>query len=231
MAPPGDRWRTTNHQYRPQTGLEAASARLRAVARTLDQRTGAARALAEAGRRLTTDITELREQVETHEHAAHLLASIGEQRQGAAQAQIENLVTQGLHTIFGTDLSFHLVPTTRAKTPVVDFIVRSALPDGTTLDTDVLDARGGGLAATVGFLLRLVVLLLRRTAGSVLFLDETFAHVSAEYEPRLAEFLAELVDKTGVQIVLVTHSDAYTEAADTRYRFDLHQGLTRVRPA
>ncbi len=116
----------------------------------------------------------------------------------------------------------------RNKTPVVDFIIRSTL-ENEPLDTDILEARGGGLAATVGFLLRVVVLLLSADkTDTVLVLDETFAHVSAEYEPRLAEFIRELVDKTGVQVLMVTHSEAFSDAADVRYRFSLDNGLTRV---
>ena len=138
-------------------------------------------------------------------------------------------MSQGLLTIFGEQLSFHLVPGVRAKTPVVDFVVRSHLADGTTVETDVLNARGGGLAAVVGFLLRLVILLLsRQRQDTVLFLDETFAHVSAEYVPNLIEFLKDLVAKTGVQIVLVTHDNSYEEAADIVYRFTLVNGVTRV---
>ena len=158
-----------------------------------------------------------------------LLAGIADTNATAVQHQIETLVTQGLASIFGDGLSFHLVPTTRNKTPVIDFVVRSRLGDE-LVETDVLDARGGGLAATVGFLLRLVVLLLsHRTGETVLLLDETFAHVSAEYETRLAEFLRILVDRTGVQVILVTHSEAYSEHADVRYRFELLDGVTQVR--
>jgi len=217
--------------------LAALTERLRRARRQLDREAGAARTVAVTGQRLTAEVAHLSGQVDLHEQAAALLASIGEDRQTAAQTQIETLVTKGLQTIFGADLSFHLVPGVRAKTPVVDFVVRSGMNDGTgdtVVDTDVLDARGGGLAATVGFLLRLVILLLstKGRAGSsesTLLLDETFAHVSAEYEPRLAEFLRELVDKTGVQIILVTHSDAFTDAADVRYRFELTGGVTTVR--
>lgn len=191
--------------------------------------TAEARLVATTGTRLQREVADLTADIDLHTRLAGLLARIGEERQEQAQQQIETLVTQGLRTIFGDELSFHLVPGTRAKTPVVDFVVRSTLPGGTIVDTDVMDARGGGLAATVGFLLRLVVLLL--TAGNrdtVLFLDETFAHVSAEYETRLAEFIRDLVDKTGVQVVMVTHSDAFTDGADVRYRFDLKDGVTRV---
>lgn len=198
--------------------------------RTLDRQRGEAFALATSGQSVTAEIADLTQVIDLHEKAAYLLTAIGEQRQDHAQRQIEQLVTQGLRTIFGEQLSFHLVPGVRAKTPVVDFVVRSTLDDGTTVDTDVMDARGGGLSATVGFLLRLVILLLsRHRQDTVLFLDETFAHVSAEYEPQLAEFLKELVTKTGVQIVMVTHSDAYLDAADVTYRFEQHEGITKVK--
>lgn len=208
----------------------ALHARLATARRTLDRERAEALVLAEHGRRLVTEAEQLVRDVDLYERAAAVLASIGEERQDTAQKQIEALVTQGLQTIFGEQLTFHLVQGVRHKTPVVDFIVRSHLDDGTIVDTDVMEARGGGLAATVGFLLRLVILLLsRHKQDTVLFLDESFAMVSAEYEPRLAEFLRELVDRTGVQIILVTHSDGYLDVADVTYRVSQRDGVTMVR--
>jgi ABC-type uncharacterized transport system YnjBCD ATPase subunit len=208
------------------TTLDTRLARTR---RTLDTQRGEAFALATQGKALIAEIAELTQLVELHEKAAHVLTAIGEQRQTQAQHTIEALVTQGLQTIFGDGLTFHLAPGVRAKTPVVDFVVRSTLDDGSIVETDVMSARGGGLAATVGFLLRLVILLLsRQRQETTLFLDETFAHVSAEYLPRLIEFLKDLVAKTGVQIVMVTHDDSFADAADTVYRFTLINGITHV---
>lgn len=203
--------------------------RLARARRTLDRQRGEAFALATTGQQVIAEIAQLTDVVDLHEKAAHILTAIGEQRQDAAQRSIETLVTQGLQTIFGDELSFHLVPGVRAKTPVVDFVVRSSLDDAVVVETDVMDARGGGLAATVGFLLRLVILLLSRPQQIVLFLDETFAHVSAEYLPRLIEFLKELVTRTGAQITLVTHEDAFIEAADVTYRLELSNGVTKAR--
>jgi ABC-type uncharacterized transport system YnjBCD ATPase subunit len=203
--------------------------RLTRARRTLERQRGEAYALASRGKSLLAEIAGLNQVIELHEKAAHVLTAIGEQRQDQAQRQIELLVTQGLQTIFDDSLTFHLVPGVRAKTPVVDFVVRSSMDDGTTVETDVMTARGGGLAATVGFLLRLVILLLsRQRQDTVLFLDETFAHVSADYVPNLIEFLKDLVAKTGVQIVMVTHDDSFTDAADTVYRFTLVNGVTQV---
>lgn len=204
--------------------------RLAKARRTIDRQRGEAFALATQGKAVTAEIGELAQLVELHEKAAHILTAIGEDRQATAQRQIEALVTRGLQSIFSDDLSFHLVPGVRAKTPVVDFVVRSRLGDGSVVETDVMDARGGGLAATVGFLLRLVILLLsKHRQDTVIFLDETFAHVSADYLPGLIEFLKDLVAKTGVQLVMVTHDESFLDAADVIYRFELVNGVTKVR--
>lgn len=204
--------------------------RITAARRTVEQQRAEVRVLAVEGRTIVEQLAEQTSLADLHEKAAHVLTSIGEQRQDAAQRAMETLVSQGLQTIFGDDLTFHLVPGVRARSPVVDFVVRSRLADGTAVDTDVLSARGGGLAAVVGFLLRLVRLLLsRQRQDSVLFLDETFAHVSADYLPRLIEFLKDLVARTGVQIIMVTHDESFQDAADTVYKLTLVDGVTRVK--
>lgn len=209
--------------------MTALDTRITRARSRLERQRGEAYSLATTGKALTEEIEELTQLVDLHEKAAHVLTAIGEERQHAAQRSIEALVTQGLHTIFDEDISFALVPGVRAKSPVVDLVVRSRMDDGTIVETDVLSARGGGLSAVVGFLLRLVILLLRRKPDTPLFLDETFAHVSAEYVPRLIEFLKDLVAKTGVQIILVTHDESYLDAADVVYRLELINGVTKVK--
>lgn len=196
---------------------------------TLDQKTGEARALAANGQSVKAEIIKLTNDTVMYSQIAGILNTIGDARQEDAQRRIEGIVTLGLQTIFEENLSFHLVSTTKAKAVNVDFIVRTTLEDGTQIDTPVMDARGGGLVTVISFLLRLVVKLLAAPDKEhILFLDESFSHLSEEYEPRLAEFLREVVDKTKVQIVLVTHSSAYTDAADTVYRFKLVNGETKV---
>ncbi len=211
-----------------QDHLYALVRRVRTAGRTLDHQLGEARALAQSGQKLQADIAALRADITRLERVSGVLARIGETRQEQLQNHIEALVSQGLRTIFGDAITFHLVPGTERNTPVIDFEVRSRIGDQ-IVATDVMDARGGGLAATVGFLLRLVVLLLSHAQGeTVMLLDETFTFVSAEYRPKLAAFLRDLVDKTGVQIILVTHSEEFAAQADTRYRFELVDGATKV---
>ncbi len=207
---------------------EELAALVRSTRRELDRQTGEIRTLALAGKRLRAECESAQNTISVYEKAATVLASLGEERQNEAQRQIEELVTRGLQVIFGEDLSFHLIQSVKGKTPVVEFVVRSTY-NGTKVDTEVMSARGGGLAATVGFLLRLVVLLLsKQKEETILFLDESFGMLSKEYVPSMVEFMKELVDKTGVQIVLVTHQEEFLGVADRQYRFKLVGGETKV---
>lgn len=212
------------------TDLTQLSSRLKSARRKVDGDIALARVIATKGVSIKEEIRLATNDFDLYSKVAITLASIGEQRQADAQTQIEELVTRGLTSIFGENISFHVVQTQRGKTPEVKFLVKSQGAAGQTIETSVMDARGGGLAAVVGFLLRLVILLLKTGRNNrVLVLDESFSHVSAEYERPLAEFLKELVDKTDVQIIMITHSDAFSEFADKRYRLKIVAGATEAK--
>lgn len=211
------------------TDLNTLAARVASRRRALDTLAGEARAVLAQKKSLSAEIENLVTETDVLDKVVVLLNSLGEERQAQAQGVIETLVTQGLQTIFDDTLSFHIVPTTKARTSGVEFVVRSALTHE-AVETPVMDARGGGLAAVVGFLLRLVVLLLSDSPGreKLLVLDETFAHVSAEYLEPLGQFLRQVVDRTGVQIVMVTHQPEFLDVADAAYRFTQVDGRTKV---
>lgn len=209
--------------------LDELSARAARVQRELDAEVGEARAVLTRGKELQSVVEILGDEINDLERVTILLNSIGEERQLKAQTLIENLVTRGLQTIFDDSLSFHIVQSVKGKTAVVDFVVRSTMPEA-TFETPVMEARGGGLAATIGFLLRVTVMLLGHDPkkDNILVLDETFAHVSAEYIPALGAFLHELREKTGIQIIMVTHQEEFLDYADRVYRFSYDNGKTKV---
>jgi DNA repair exonuclease SbcCD ATPase subunit len=203
--------------------------RIRSARSSVDQEIGKALAVRDQGLKVQAEVETLTAQKASYEKAAAVLGSIGEQRQQAAQGQVEALVTRGLQTVFGEEYSFHIEQSMAGLRPEVNFLVRSTMEDGTVIETDVMSSRGGGLAAVVGFLLRVVIALLSKKADeTVIFLDETFGMLSEEYEGRMAEFIRELSDKTGLSFVLVTHSSAYSDLADKRYRFELSKKGTTI---
>lgn len=209
--------------------LDQLGSRIAKLRRETDRSLTEARLIATNGKKLKDEIELAGANAEMYSKVAITLASIGENRQATAQQTIEELVTRGLQTIFGPELSFHVVQTQRGKIPEVKFVVRS-LVQSKPIETSVMDSRGGGMASVVGFLLRLVVLLLNKeTTDPILILDESFSHVSVEYESALVEFIRELLAKTRVQIVLVTHRmESLNEVADKRYKFKLVKGVTQV---
>lgn len=210
--------------------LEDLGTQIRARRAELDAAAVEQRVISERELSLAAEITSLQDEISTLEKSGIVLNSLGEQRQIKAQTVIEGLVTRGLQQIFDDTLSFHIIQTTKAKSASVEFLVRTTLADGGVVDTPVMDARGGGLAATIGFLLRVVILLLRngKDLDNILILDETFAHVSAEYLDGVGEFLREIREKTGIQIVMVTHQPEFMEYADKVYRFTTSNGRTVV---
>lgn len=212
------------------TSLESLTLRTRNRRRKLDQLQGEARSVLIRGKELSQEVSDLTQSISDLDRVTTLLNSLGEERQLAAQQSIEELVSRGLRMIFDDTLSFHIVQGVRGKTPVVDFVVRTTI-GSEVIDTSVMEARGGGLAAVIGFLLRLVVMLLSRDPKdtSLLVLDETFAHVSAEYLEPLGQFLREVVDRTGVRIVMVTHQPEFAEFADRVYNFSSIDGKTVVK--
>lgn len=198
--------------------------------RELDRLHGEAVSLAVRGRSLRDEIAQLKKDVSAYDQVTALLNTVGEDRQNQAQTQIETLVTTGLQTIFGSELSFHIVQKENSKSAQVEFVLRSTLAQGRVVETDVLAARGGGVSAVTGFLLRLVVLMLSSPAQPrLLVLDETFSHVSAEYLDKIAEFLKEVTQKTNIQVLMITHQSELCETADRVYRFSADSsGYTKV---
>lgn len=211
------------------TRLDELAGRAAVRRRWLDAAVGEARSVVTRLKTVEAQVADLDAEVKVLEQTTGLLNSLSEERQTAAQATIEELVTRGLQTIFDPSLSFIIVQGVKGNAASVEFLIRKAIGDA-VIETPVLEAQGGGLSATVGFLLRVVVLLLRGEAaeGQLLVLDETFAHVSDDYVPRVAAFLREVVDRTGIRIVMVTHQQDFTEFADKVYRFSQKDGITQV---
>lgn len=208
--------------------LDALCATARQLRQRVEREAGQAEQVARQGKAAEAEVARLTEEVERYLKVQTLLTTVGEEAQESARGQVEGLATRALQVIFGPELSFHLVPGERGGQATLDLMIRSDY-GGSVTETPVLEARGGGMAAVVGFVLRLVVLLLTDGARRFLALDETFTHVSESYAGAVAEFLREVADKAGVQLLLVTHSPVYADYADAKVRLVLGpDGVTQV---
>jgi hypothetical protein len=204
----------------------ALSDRLLAVERDLTQQRAVFDAMREQGVGLMTAAKEAGIEADQYEQACALLSKYADARQEEVRERLEGLVTRGLQAVFEEDLTFHIKTKYVGKRVDTEFVLRST-HDGQMIETGIMDARGGGVAAVTGFLLQ-VILLILHGAPRVLFLDESFAQVSAEYEPRLAAFMDELATDLSLQVVMVTHSTGFEDVSDVVYRTSAPKGVTKV---
>jgi DNA repair exonuclease SbcCD ATPase subunit len=210
------------------TDVAALAARVRRCRQHLDRQAGRAQQVAKDGKAAEAESEALAARADLYAKTGALLTTIGEEKQESARALFEDLATRALRAIFDDGLSFRLLPGESGGQATLEPVIRSQY-EGRVIETPVMDARGGGMAVVVGFILRLVMVKLTPGAQQILFLDETFAMVSEAYRAPLAGFLREVAAKAGVQIVMITHDPIYAQYADVTVRLALgSDGVTRV---
>lgn len=207
--------------------IEALTRAVNQASRSLEREIGEAKALAKRAKSDYAEAEAAEARADALEKVVGFLNSFADTRQAEVQQKVEALVTHGLQTVFDDSLTFHVISETKARRVETRFVVRSQMGEQ-VVETSILDARGGGVAAVAGFLLRLIVLLLRPGVRPFMVLDESFGQLSNEYEPRLADFLKELSEKTPVQMLLITHSPEFEAVADRAYRSSLRDGKTHL---
>ena len=177
--------------------------------------------LAESGKSLQTKIASLDTSQSLNAAASTLLEELARRRTERVLGTLEALASEGLRQVMGESLQLKIALTTLRGAPAAQI----SLDDG-ELETPIMDARGGGVAALTGFLLRLGTLLLTPSVRRVLVLDETFAQLSEDYEESLGEFLRDVAARSETQILLVTHSRTLAEGADQIVRVSRKQGAS-----
>lgn len=210
----------------PTQAITALRHRITEAEQALNQRIGQAKAIAEQGKAFQAEAATAEDLAHKYSAACALLSTFADERQQSIHDKLTTLVSEGLTKIFQEDLRLVIHTKSVGKRVDTEFRLLTSYGDY-DVETEILSARGGGVAAVTGFLLQVIMILLT-DSPRVLFLDESFAQVSAEYELRLAEFLDELSQELGMQIVLVTHSNAYEEASQRVYRVSAKNGSTHL---
>lgn len=181
----------------------------------LEREKGAVLALVAKGETAEAKAKEAEQLAEACEEASKLLAQYADERQEQVLQTIQNIASVGLSQVFGEPMELKITQVVRARRVEMDVTVKTG-----DLETSILDARGGGLAAVAGFLLRASVLLLTPGARRFMVLDEVFAHLSEEYLEGMGLFICDLCEKTGLQVLMVTHSPEFSDVAHKTYRIE-----------
>lgn len=200
----------------------------------VDQLTGREQALQAELTKARERASAARIDIDTWQKVQVLFGQVSEFARGQLKTRVEQTVTAALQAIFEDPrLEFKIELKTQAGKPAAEWQVvsRYSQEDGTktTVAANPEDARGGGITDVVSLALRLALLELARPKpeGPVL-LDEPGKMISAEYVPNLAAFLKQYAQKTGRQIILVTHHEALADVADAAYRVEQRDGISEV---
>jgi DNA repair exonuclease SbcCD ATPase subunit len=128
---------------------------------------------------------------------------------------IEKVVTEGLTTIFHDQcLALEAEVSTKYNKVSIDFVLAQIGKD--IVKGEPLDSFGGGVSSVVSLLLRLLTMM-KMKKYPILLLDETLAALSDEYIDAAGKLLRSLSEKTGLDILLITHKQAFLDHAHNSY--------------
>jgi DNA repair exonuclease SbcCD ATPase subunit len=159
------------------------------------------------------------ESKKSHEYKAQLNARCAELFKHLLEKSIDDnvnsisdLVTSGLNSIIeDQDLRFKINQEHKNNRIAMKFILEQ---DGNS--GDPLNSFGGGAAVVISLILRLAVMK-RIGKANLLLLDESMVALANAYVPNAAQFMRELSEKTGVNILMVTHNPEFIQNAHCAY--------------
>lgn len=137
---------------------------------------------------------------------------------------IAELATTGLrHVIHDQALTFKIQQDPQKNKLSMNFVLEQ---DG--VEGNPLHSFGGGAAVIISLVMRMAVMA-RMKMSNLLLLDESMLAISNVYIPAAADFMRQLSEQTGVNILMVTHSHGFMEAAHTMYEGSNTAGSFKVR--
>lgn len=125
---------------------------------------------------------------------------------------VSDLVTSGLnHIIDDQELKFNIKQEVKNNRLSINFTIEENGIEG-----DPLSSFGGGAISVASLILRLAVMA-RMNMANLLLLDESMSSLANRYVPMAAEFMKQISEKMGINILMVTHNEDFLLNAHTAY--------------
>lgn len=176
--------------------------------------------------RLLEDKDRISDEIDVFTQARLLLSESSKYAKEQIKSQIENMVTHGLQYVFGEDKRFEIeIVELKNKTEAEFYVVSTQ--DGVEVKTKPQDSRGGGVVDIVSLILKVAILesYSPKIEGPII-LDEPAKHVSDEYIEKVGEFLSQITQYFGRQVIMVTHNFHLSELADVKYEVVQENGIS-----
>lgn len=118
------------------------------------------------------------------------------------KVKLENITNEALRLIFpDKDMKFHVVPNQTKKGVSYELTIET---DG--IETDLLDAKGGGVLDVIQTCLRITYMLrLKSKVRPLIIFDEPFKNLDSERINSAVEWLTRISELFGIQMFIITH--------------------------
>jgi len=158
------------------------------------------------------------------ESARDVVAEVLVITQGKVKGYLEEVVGLALSAVYGEDYGFQLdFDVRRNQSEVTPWIVKNG--DRYSPRDEV----GGGVLDVASLGMRLAMYALSNPRPSPLFvLDEPAKFLSRDRQADFGRMLSEMSRRMGIQIILVSHSEAIIDQADSAYRVTQDDGVSMV---
>lgn len=172
--------------------------------------------LASQKARLEAEEADARRKAELYQRCSEIFKKWLEDSLEKNVTSMADLATMGLrHVIQDQNLTFKIVQEAKYNRMAMKFLLEEVDGNG-SVEGDPLNSYGGGASAVISLVLRLAVMS-RMKMGNLLLLDESMSFLANAYVSNAAAFMRHLAERTGVNILMVTHNPEFVANAHTAY--------------
>lgn len=171
-------------------------------------------------------ILDLADKADVVQEALTFLEDLSNSRRGEMKGKIEGVVTEALQILYGPEHSMEMSYAIKNNRSSMEIEVVKQTPDG-----EVRRSMGGfglGVADALSVPLRLMILMGSGSTDKVCVLDECYKHLDPERVPLVGEFLSQMSESLGIQLIMCSHHDNIREFADLGLRVTQEEGVTNV---
>jgi len=153
------------------------------------------------------------------------LQTVANATQQELEYHVSEIVSLALEAVFEDPYKFKLVFTPRRGRSEADLFFEK---NGVRIDP--MTAAGCGAVDIASFALRIALWSLRtpRTRNTIVF-DEPFKYLSKDLQTKASSMVKEISQKLNLQIIIITHEEAFVEQADKVYRVTKRGPVSKVR--
>jgi ABC-type glutathione transport system ATPase component len=172
-------------------------------------------------------IVESTEKLEIGQEALQLLEDVANSRRSAMKDKIEKIITEALQLIYGSDYSVELEYDVKNNRSFLDIKMIKQIDGGHVKRN--MAGFGGGVCDTISVPLRLLVLIGSKQTDKIAVLDECYKHVDPERIEYVSEFLKDISQKLGIQLILCSHHEIMRDQADAVYEISDDNGKSVIK--